>query len=467
MEGNQTAPGNTIRIYNTMTRRDDDIIPENGRKIRVFVCGPTVYDYIHIGNARTFVFFDSLVKFLRLSGYLVFYLQNVTDVDDKIINRSIREGRTSDEIASFYFKEFLRDMERLRVNSVNLYARTSYFIREIIGQIERLMESGHAYVSDDGVYFKISSFPDYGKLSGQKIENLIAGARVSQERNKENPGDFVLWKFRKEGEPYWESPWGEGRPGWHIEDTSITEFFFGESYDIHGGGIDLLFPHHESENAQMRALSHRDYLAKYWIHVGMLNMGDGKMSKSQGNIVSLREIMSNFRPEDVRFFLLNSNYRSSVEFSMESLRESSVARQKIQNLYDRLDGMEDLRNREVPGSEKLSGIWLHLLDNFDTRSFFREVLTFVSETFREIDKIGNTELSQALNFLEIMDEVFCIVERKRDGIKMTKVMSELLKLRDEMRSEGRFDISDRIRESLSSAGIKIEDSRGETRWRIM
>ena len=455
-----------IRLYNTQSRKIDQIIPEHGKKIRIFVCGPTVYDYIHIGNARTFVFFDSLVRYLRSSGYLVFYLQNITDVDDKIINKAREEKKDVMDVSSFYLSEFIRDMNSLRVESVNLYARTSLFIGEVIEQIERLIKSGHAYVSDDGVYFSVSSFPDYGKLSGQKIDNLIAGARVTADRRKKNPEDFVLWKFRKTGEPFWWSPWGEGRPGWHIEDTAITEFFFGKSYDVHGGGIDLLFPHHESENAQMRSISGMDYLAKYWIHVGMLSMGEGKMSKSVGNIIKVRDILSEFSAEDIRFFLLNSGYRNTIEFSMKALRESSVTRKRIQNLYDILTREHENSGLILEGNEETERIWKELEDDFDTRSFFRDLLAYVSRIFKDMENLGKDELGAALYMLTLTDSVFCILKGREASSDISDFINSMIELRNQMRKVGKFDVSDMIRKALEDAGVVVEDSKGETKWRM-
>jgi cysteinyl-tRNA synthetase (EC 6.1.1.16) len=293
-----------MQIFDTLSRDFKELKTVNGKRLNVFVCGPTVYDKPHLGHARTYIFFDIFIRYLRYKGLRPFYLMNITDIDDKIINKANSENVPYNEISRRYSTEFFKIMKALRNESVNYYAFATDFINEIISQIERLMEKGYAYETSDGVYYSVEKFQDYGKLSHQDITQLKAGARVETNENKKNPLDFALWKKRKPNEPYWNSPWGEGRPGWHIEDTAITERFFGYHYDLHGGGIDLVFPHHEAEIAQMEAISGKPPLVDYWVHTGHLSVENVKMSKSLGNFITVEEILKSYWPESVRLMFI-------------------------------------------------------------------------------------------------------------------------------------------------------------------
>lgn len=448
-----------MRIYNTMSRKLEKLEPIDGNKIRFFVCGPTIYDDIHIGNARTFVIFDSIAKYLRYSGYMVFYLQNITDVDDRIIEKSNSEGIAVNEVSRRYLRSFMKNMEKLRVDSISLWAKASDFIDEIIEQISKLMEKDYAYRANDGIYFRVDRFKDYGKLSGQKIDQLKKGGRVETDPSKERFQDFVLWKFRKPGEPFWNSPWGEGRPGWHIEDTAITEYFFGSTYDLHGAGSDLIFPHHEAEIAQMRSISGEKILSKYWLHSGMLNIVKEKMAKSLGNMVSLEEALKKFEPEDIRFFFLNSGYRNLLEYSEERIIESSTARSRIQNLYDKLHEITGGKavNPEVP-EEVINKLMSPLENDFDTRSLFRDLMEYVSEIFRKIEDLNALEASSALKVLNEIDSIFGIISHRTKDTASEKLVVSLKKYRDTLRSERKFSESDEIRNILRDSGIQVEDS---------
>lgn len=455
-----------MKIYDTMTRSLQELKPSHSGKISLFVCGATVYDDIHIGNARTFVFFDLIAKYLRSIGFLVHYVQNITDVDDKIIKKANEENLSSEEIASRYLEIFLQEMKSLRVDSVSIYAPTSKFIPEILSQIRRLFEKGYAYVADDGVYFRIRKFEDYGRLSGQKLENLVSGKRVEITAQKEDEKDFVLWKFKKPDEPFWESPWGDGRPGWHIEDTAITEYFFGPTYDIHGGGSDLIFPHHEAEIAQMRSISGRRILSRYWTHTGMLSMSSEKMAKSVGNIVRVDQVLKDFETEDLRFFFLNSNYRSIQEFNYDLLKESSSTRSKLQNLYEKLEtagtkgGKYILRIQEI--QTKVDN---HLQNDFDTRSAIRELLDFATEVFRNITELTAENAKVVRTFLDRMDSIFGFITHKVAGDRREKLASALIEFRNKLRKEKKFADSDQIRSILEETGFKVEDTGNDTEWR--
>ncbi len=448
-----------MKIYNTLSRKVEEIVPGSGGKINMFVCGPTVYDEIHIGNARTFVFFDSLVKYLRYRGFLVFYLLNITDVDDKIIKKAEEESVSAEQISSRYYRSFERSMQRLRVDSVSVVAPSSRFVDEIISQIARLMEKGFAYAAEDGVYFRVERFSDYGNLSGQKTEQLIPGARVQATATKESFMDFALWKFRKPGEPFWNSPWGEGRPGWHIEDTAITEYYFGPTYDIHGAGSDLIFPHHEAEVAQMRSISGKELLSRYWIHTGMLNMTEEKMSKSLGNIVKINEVLDRYSAEDIRFFFLNSSYRSTLEYNSDRIGEASASRSKIQNLYEKLKEVRNDAGSFTPDIKSARKRMVSVLDDdFDTRTFFRDLLEFSSDVFRNFDGLSVESASEITRFLDEVDSVFGIISHEVQGAGSEELVNGLLNFRNMLRERKMYDLSDELRRIMKESGLRVEDN---------
>ncbi len=454
-----------MRFYDTLSGSIIEFRPMHKNRINIFVCGPTVYDDFHIGHARTYIFFDTIVKFMRSIGYSVFYLQNITDIDDKIIKRASEENTTPEYIADKYFKEYLRIMSELGVDSVNYYAKATLYIDEIISQIKRMIDKGYAYETSDGVYFEVKKFKDYGQLSKQNLDNIIENARGILNEDKKNPEDFVLWKKMKPGEPYWESPWGKGRPGWHIEDTAITETYFGDEYDIHGGGSDLIFPHHEAEIAQMRSISNKKYLAHYWIHTGMININSEKMSKSLKNYITIKDVLKDYTPNELRFAVLNANFNKSIEFSRDSLNEAREALSRIINTYRKLENIE-LEN----GDYKIDYNYIIkkyidiMSDNFDTRSLIKEIMGLVAEINKNID---NIDKKTALNILKIFDYInsfMNIIPRKRSIDAST--INAILNIRSMLRSEKRYDLSDYIRKELEASGLHIEDKNNETQWWI-
>ncbi len=298
-----------MKVYNTLTRKLEEFEPLHGNRVNMFVCGVTPYDHTHLGHAKTLIGFDVIAKYLRYKGYSVFYIQNVTDVDDNLINRSSESGKSVPELVERFFGLFMEEMEALSMDSVNLYPRATEHMQEIIDQVEGLVEKGYAYESGGNVYFEVGKFADFGKLSKQVLDKLQAGARVEVDENKRNPEDFALWKAHKPGEPAWDSPWGKGRPGWHIEDTAMTMAYFGEQYDIHGGATELMFPHHEAEIAQAEALTGKEPFVKYWMHTGVLNVDGVKMSKSLKNFWKLQDALREYEP------CLDSSNDSSVRSS--------------------------------------------------------------------------------------------------------------------------------------------------------
>jgi len=453
-----------VKFYDSMAKSTVDLDLPKDSIVRVFVCGPTVQDNIHIGHGRTYIFFDALVKYLRSKGYEVFYLQNITDIDDKIINRATEEGRPFTDVSETYLKKYLRLMDRLRVDSVNFYARATFHIREIIDQISRLIKRGSAYETSDGVYFRVSSFEEYGKLSGQRGESLIAGARVAISEDKKDPRDFVLWKKRRPGEPFWSSPFGEGRPGWHIEDTAITERYFGATYEIHGGGTDLIFPHHDAEIAIERTLSRSDFLARYWIHTGMVNVMNEKMSKSLKNYVLLEDLLEKFDSGTIRYWALNSSYRSVVNYSVDALEEAKINVESIRNIHSKLKTKDSFG----PGcGADFSGLKSAIMEAIDRDFNFREGFVKLKEGLQEAwtnyDRLSRDEAQTIIETIQWVDSFTGIlpevdIRKKGDLIKM------LIDLRRELRKAKRYDLSDKIRSGLLDAGIHLEDQGDETVW---
>ena len=325
-----------MRIYNTLTQKKEEFVPIEEGKVRIYVCGPTVYNYVHIGNARPAIVFDTLRRYFEYKGYEVNYVSNFTDVDDKIIKRAIEEGVDATEISERYIKEFRIDMDALNVKEATCHPKATEEIDDMIRMIETLIEKGHAYEKNGTVYYKTRSFEEYGKLSKKNIDDLEAGSRIAVSDEKEDPMDFVLWKPKKEGEPAWASPWGDGRPGWHIECSVMSAKYLGEQIDIHAGGEDLIFPHHENEIAQSEAASGKQF-ARYWMHNAFLNIYNKKMSKSAGNFFTVRDICQQYPSQVLRFFMLNAHYRSPLNFSRELMEAASNALTRIITSVGQLD----------------------------------------------------------------------------------------------------------------------------------
>jgi cysteinyl-tRNA synthetase len=453
-----------MKIKDTLTRTMREFVPINAGRINLFVCGPTVYNLVHVGNGRAFVVFDAFAKFLRSEGYEVFYLQNITDIDDKIIDRAREENRNWKEIAKEFLACYMDDMRDAGVDSVSHYAPATNYVGEMVVQIRRLIELGSAYETPDGVYYDISSFSDYGKLSGQNLDKIRSGARVEVNEDKRNPSDFVLWKKEKPGEPSWDSPWGRGRPGWHIEDTAITESFLGDEYDIHGGGSDLIFPHHEAEIAQERMISGKQYLSHYWMHSGMLNMGKEKMSKSQGNIVTLRDVISRHGKEAFRYFVLNSMYDSPLSYSEESLNAAGESVSRINEAFRKISGSRGAgKGKSIDSMSYEKRFRERLSNGFDTHGAITEVLNLVAELNRKEGDISAEEKSELMDFFRLVDSIYGII-RKDASHPDDSLIRNILSLRQELRKKGDYSSSDAIRKALLDSGIEIQDKGNETDW---
>ena len=464
-----------MKIQSTMTGNKENFQPIHNNRINLFVCGPTVYDDSHIGHARTYIAFDVVARYLKYKGNSIFYLQNITDVDDKIIQRAAETNVSPKSLARKFEQRYLEDMQALGVTNVNYYARASEHIPEIIGQIVRLIELGYAYETETGVYFDESRFEDFGKLSHQSAEDLEKH-RIEPDPTKRNPGDFSLWKKRQDGEEVtWDSPWGLGRPGWHIEDTAITETYFGAQYDIHGGAMDLIFPHHEAEIAQMEATSGKKPLVRYWMHTGFLNVRGEKMSKSLGNFTTIRDMLQRCDAESFRFFVLSSHYRSPIDFSEEAVEQSCNGLERIRQLVKIIDAQ-----LETPGdsgesdeidafvAEARAKFMEHMDNDFNTTYALRTVFELVRDVNRRINEktISRRALcdvkEQLREFGEILGLSFSATEKGPAGTAedQTGNLIELfIEIRQKLREKKDWQLADEIRNGLNELNVVLEDEK--------
>lgn len=451
-----------------MTRKKEEFTPINENRIKMFVCGPTVYDKSHIGHGRTYIAFDVIARYLKYKGYNLFYLQNITDIDDKIIKRANELGIEPLELAKKYEKLYFRDMNLLGVTSVNFYARAMEHLNEIITQIQTLINKGFAYETSTGVYFDESRFEDFGKLSNRNIGELNV-SRVNPDTTKRNPGDFALWKKRNE-KPAWDSPWGYGRPGWHIEDTAISETYFGGQFDIHGGGLDLIFPHHEAEIAQMESATGKKPMVKYWMHTGFLNVNGEKMSKSLGNFITIEELLKEYDPQVFRFFVLSTHYRSPIDFSDGALQQSRNSSKRIHKLTETIN---ELIGMDIAEENKNDEKYFKLME--DAKNEFLDAMDndfntplALSALFNLIRKINigiNKENISRSVFIEIKDlfnELGNILglnfsAKSDEGHLQDELVSILVDVREELRKEKNYELSDEIRNRLRDIGINLED----------
>ena len=448
-----------MEIYSTLTRSKEDFVTINDNRVNLFVCGPTVYDDAHIGHGRTYISFDTIKRYLEYKGYAVFYIQNVTDIDDKIINRSKESGIPADELARKFEKRYREDMAKLNVNGVNLFARATDHVPEILDQIQRLIDKGYAYETEDGVYFEIDKFPEFGKLSNRNVEELESHRDIA-ETTKKNPQDFALWK-KREGvdEPTWPSPWGDGRPGWHIEDTAITEYYFGPQYDAHGGGLDLIFPHHEAEITQMEAVSGKAPMVKFWLHTGFLNVNGEKMSKSLHNFITIRELLEDWDAETFRFFVLSTHYRSPIDFSKDSLHQSERSLDRIRKYYAQLDVEVGDEKFECDAlAPHMKEFFDSMDDDFNTPKAIAAIFGLINDTKNELDSYSAEDKIAIKAFL---DEAAHILGVSFETEEVSAGSDELLNLISEVRSELRankqYELSDKIRDNLQSLGYEIND----------
>ena len=467
-----------MKIYNTLSKREEEFVPLEEGKVKIYVCGPTVYNLIHIGNARPMIFFDTVRRYFIYKGYQVNFVSNFTDVDDKIINRAIEEKVSADEISERYIAECKKDMEGMNILPADTHPQATKEIAGMIDMIKELIDKGHAYVSSDGtVYFRVKSFPEYGKLSHKNIDELQSGLRelkVSGENDKEASYDFVLWKPKKEGEPYWESPWSDGRPGWHIECSVMSKRYLGEQIDIHGGGEDLVFPHHENEIAQSEACSGKHF-AKYWMHNAFLNIDNKKMSKSEGNFFTVRDISKMYDLQVLRFFMLNAHYRSPLNFSAELMDSAKNSLDRILNAFEKLRDFEKKASGEnMTEAERVDFHEIILSkqkfeasmdDDFNTADAIAAVFEIVRVSNSTVNE-GST-LSYIKHILSVLSKLCDVlgIKTKRKEVILDEDIEKLILSRSEARKNKDFKRADEIRNELLEMGIVLEDTREGVKWK--
>lgn len=467
-----------MKIYNTLSKKKEEFVPHEQGKVSIYVCGPTVYNLIHIGNARPMIIFDTVRRYMEHKGWQVNYVSNFTDVDDKIIKKAQEEGVESSVISERYIEECKKDMKALNVKTATVHPKATEEIDGMQQMIKTLLENGNAYVAKDGtVYFKTRSFRDYGKLSHKNLDDLRGGNRsllVSGEDQKEDPLDFVLWKPKKEGEPYWESPWCQGRPGWHIECSVMSRKYLGESIDIHAGGEDLIFPHHENEIAQSEAANGKPFAA-YWMHNAFLNIDNRKMSKSLGNFFTVREISEKYDLQVLRFFMLSAHYRSPLNFSADLMEASKNGLERIRTAVERLnDGLKTASTGSMTGAEKelaaevkgfVGKYEAAMDDDFNTADAIAAVF--------ELVKLGNSTSSgeSSREYLTLVKETIerlcdvlgIITETKKEALDSE--IEEMIAMRQQARKDKNFALADEIRGKLLSMGILLEDTREGVKWK--
>lgn len=460
-----------MRIFNTMTRQKEEFVPNNPDEVKIYACGPTVYNYIHIGNARPLCVFDVLRRYLEYKGYNVKFVQNFTDVDDKIIKRANEEGITFEEVSKKYIEEFWTDANGLNFKKASVHPKATENIYEIINIIKTLEEKGYAYAVDGDVYFRTLKFKEYGKLSHQPIEDLQSGARIAIGEKKENPLDFALWKAAKEGEPYWDSPWGKGRPGWHIECSAMNKRFLGDTIDIHCGGQDLIFPHHENEIAQSECANGCTF-AKYWMHNGYINVDNVKMSKSLGNFKTVREIANVYGYEVIRYFLISSHYRSPINYSLEIIEQCKSALERLYTCRESLDFA--LKNaKDIPDDEELikklnshrEQFITAMDDDLNTADGVAAVFELVKDINTSIlDKEVSKNVCQtaATVFDELCDVLGILYNRKNNDVDSD--IEALIEERQQARANKDWATADRIRDELKAKGIILKDTPQGVTW---
>ena len=452
-----------LKIYNSLTRTKQEFKPITPGKIGMYVCGVTVYDLCHIGHARTFVNFDVIVRYLRYAGYEVKYVRNITDIDDKIIKRANERGISAHDLAEQFIVEMHKDFDALNIKRPDIEPKATDNITEIVNFVQKLIDNQHAYVAESGdVLFDINSFKEYGKLSGQKLDELQAGARIEVEKTKHNPLDFVLWKMSKPGEPSWESPWGAGRPGWHIECSAMNNKYLGKEFDIHGGGSDLIFPHHENEIAQSCCANKTPYV-HYWMHSGMVMINEEKMSKSLNNFFTIRDVLETYDAETIRFFLLSGQYRSPLNYSQENLDKARAA---LNRLYTTLRDTQAVAPDSTE-DEYTAKFKEYMDDDFNTPGAISVLFDLAKQINKESGETAQKlagrlkQLASVLGILEQDPNKFLTTGAKDDDVEQIEA---LIKQRNEARKQKNWALADEARDKLKQMHIELEDGPQGTVW---
>ena len=472
-----------ITVYNTMTRQKEVFNPVTPGEAKMYVCGVTPYNHPHIGNARPFVTWDVIRRYMKHVGYKVTYVQNFTDVDDKIINTSNGEGVSWDTIANRYIDSYFEVMDALGVQRADIYPRVSTHIEDIIAMISTLIEKGYAYELDGDVYYSVDKFEHYGELSGRTLDDMEAGARIEVDGRKKNPMDFALWKAAKPGEPYWESPWGNGRPGWHIECSAMSQKYLGTEFDFHGGGSDLIFPHHENEIAQSQAYCGDDHsFARYWLHNGFITINQEKMSKSLGNFFTVKEILDKYPAEVLRFFIVSTHYRSPLDFSDARLDEATTSLNRLKNALDNLKELAKNTTDATSGEELIAkakqckqNFFEAMDDDFNTAlaianmfDLSKEINIYYNEVTSGKVACSKVAVDTALDVFSEMADIIGILEdddKSADDGLVDNLMNLIIDIRQNARKNKDWATADKIRDELKNIGITLEDSPTGVRWK--
>jgi cysteinyl-tRNA synthetase len=469
----------SLKIYNTLTRKKEKFIPIKKGEVGMYICGPTVYNYIHIGNARPFIIFEVVRRFLKFKGYKVRYIQNLTDIDDKMINKARELNISVSELAEKFIQEYFIDADSLNIERADVHPRATEHIAEIIELLKGLEEKGYAYEIDGDVFFDVSKFKNYGKLSGQNIEELKIGARVEVDERKRDAIDFALWKKAKEGEPSWDSPWGKGRPGWHIECSAMSMKYLGKTFDIHAGGSDLIFPHHENEIAQSEANNNQQYV-RYWMHNGYLCLNNQKMSKSLGNIMKVRDIIQKYKGEVIRYFILSAHYRSPLNFSEEQLQQAQNSLQRLNNIIynvkhllkqDKFKKSKD-KDDELILEKRKEGEQQFIKamdDDFNTPVALSRLFSFAKDVniYLNSPSLKNKIiLEEIIKFYQdLAGKVLGILKDFDREQSFEQEIKKLIEDREKVRKEKNWEKSDKIRDELKRKGVILEDTTEGVRWK--
>ncbi|MCR3758070.1 cysteine--tRNA ligase [Clostridium felsineum] len=462
-----------MKIFNTMTRKKEEFVPVKAGEVKMYVCGPTVYNFFHIGNARTFIVFDTVRKYFEYRGYKVDFIQNFTDIDDKMIGKANKEGVTVKELGDQYIKEYYEDADELNIERATCNPRATEYVGKIIDFIKGLQDEGYAYELDGDVYFNITAFEEYGKLSGQNLEDRMAGATIAVDDRKENPMDFALWKSEKPGEPSWESPWGKGRPGWHIECSCMAHDLLGDTIDIHAGAIDLIFPHHENEIAQSEAKTGKTF-SKYWMHAAYLNINNEKMSKSLNNFLTARDMLKKYDAEVIRLFLLSAHYRTPLNFTEESIE---AAKTSLERLYNTVNNLESLLNGEL--QEKEDDEYLDTLnsyrekfiekmdDDFNTADGISVIFDLVKDININVSgKSTKVVVENAIALMRELGKPLGILQKVQKHSLEDEIQG-LIEQRQNARKNKDWALADKIRDELKARGIVLEDTSEGIRWKFI
>jgi len=478
----------TLRVYNTLTKRKEEFVPVEAGKVKMYVCGVTPYNHPHIGNARPFITWDVIKRYLEHRGFKVYHVQNFTDIDDKIINTAHAEGVTWDVIANRYIASYFEVMDKLNIRRADIYPTVSEHIAEILTIVEGLVAKGYAYIVDGDVYYSIEKFDEYGKLSGRNIEDMQAGARVDVDERKHHPMDFALWKSAKPGEPAWDSPWGKGRPGWHIECSAMALKYLGNSFDFHGGGSDLIFPHHENEIAQSEAfVEGKQPFVRYWLHNGFITVNEEKMSKSLGNFFLVKDILEHYSPDVLRFFVLSTHYRSPLDFSDERLSEAQRSLERLRTAVENSNDLGKMENvifeaennhLQTVATQARQDFYTAMDDDFNTAlaigvmfGLAKEINVYYSAVMAGKEKYNLQAYSAVRDVYFMMAEVLGILVQERqdklDGGQelIGQLMDIIIGIRQDARLSKNWAIADKVRDSLGAVGIILEDSPQGVRWK--